>query len=384
MSSGTSTPIEVAIAGPDFAATRKFAATVKERLAGIRTLRDVQYAQLLEYPSLNIHVDRERAGQLGVSMQDVGQALVAATSSTRFTQPNFWAAPNGVSYQVQVEVPQFLTSSAESVEAIPVAQGQRPYPLVGDVASISEGTIIGQYDRYNQQRMITVTADIADVDLGTAAREVSAALRAVGEAPPGTAVMVRGQIAPMEQTLAGLQRGLVLAVLAIFLLLGAFFQSLRLALVVIAAIPAAIAGVLAALTLADSTLNVQSFMGAIVSIGIAVANAILLATFAERARISGAPATEAAIDGAQSRLRPILMTTSAMVVGMVPLAAGSGQSAPLGQAVIGGLVGATFATLLALPAFFALVQSRAPHRSPSLDPFDPGSSFHEPGLQERP
>jgi RND family efflux transporter MFP subunit len=377
MSFGASTPIEVAVAGPDFGASRAFAARVKSEMEHIPALRDIQYAQLLEYPSLNIRVDRERAGQLGVTVQDVGQALVAATSSTRFIQPNYWAAPNtGVSYQVQVEVPQFVTDSIESIETIPVAHGDTRYPLVGDVATVSEGSIIGQYDRYNQQRMVTITADVQGVDLGTAARQVTAAIAAAGEAPRGAAVMVRGQVAPMQQTLQGLETGLLLAIAAIFLLLGAYFQSVRMALVVLATIPAAIAGVLIALTAWGGTLNVQSFMGAIVAIGVGVANAILLATFAERARLAGALPAEAAVDGARSRLRPILMTTSAMVLGMVPLAFGAAQTAPLGQAVIGGLLGATMATLLVLPPFFALVQSRAGRRSPSLDPYDPASAFH--------
>lgn len=383
MSFGASTPIEVAISGADFGASRTFAARVKDQMAQIPTLRDVQYAQLLEYPSLNIRVDRERAGQLGVTVQEVGRALVAATSSTRFTQPNYWAAPNtGVSYQVQVEVPQFLTNSVESVETIPVARGGTLYPLVGDVATITEGTIIGQYDRYNQQRMVTITADVKDVDLGTAARDVAAAVAAAGEVPRGVSVMVRGQVAPMQQTLQGLQTGLLLAIAAIFLLLGAYFQSLRIAFIVIATIPAVIVGVLVALALWGSTLNVQSFMGAIVSLGIAVANAILLTIFAERSRIAGSSAADAAVDGAQSRLRPILMTSSAMVLGMVPLAFGAAQTAPLGRAVIGGLIGATLATLFVLPSFFALVQSRAGRRSPSLDPHDPTSSFYASGPQE--
>jgi multidrug efflux pump subunit AcrB len=382
MSFGASTPIEVAFSGPDFGVSRKFAAVVKDKMAAIPTLRDVQYAQLLEYPSLNIQVDRERAGQLGVTVQDVGQALVAATSSTRFIQPNYWAAPNtGVSYQVQVEVPQALTNSIESVQAIPVSQGDSRYPLVGDVATITEGSTIGQYDRYNQQRMVTITADVNDVDLGTAAREVAAAIAAAGEVPRGVTVMVRGQIAPMQQTLEGLQTGLLLAIAAIFILLGAYFQSLRVALIVIATIPAVIGGVLVALTIWGTTLNVQSFMGAIVSLGVAVANAILLTTFAERARAEGGSAGDAALDAARSRLRPILMTTSAMVLGMVPLAFGAAQTAPLGQAVIGGLIGATAATLFVLPSLFALVQSRATDRSPSLDPFDPASRFYT-GSQE--
>jgi multidrug efflux pump subunit AcrB len=377
MSFGASTPIEVAISGPDFGASRKFAAAVKDKMAAVPILRDVQYAQLLEYPSLDIRVDRERAGQLGVTVQEVGQALVAATSSTRFIQPNYWAAPNtGVSYQVQVEVPQSLTNSIESLEAIPVTQGEARYPLVGDVATVTEGTTIGQYDRYNQQRMVTITADVKDADLGTAARQVAAAIAAAGEVPRGVSAMVRGQVAPMQQTLEGLQTGLLLAVAAIFVLLGAYFQSVRIAFIVVAMIPAVIAGVFVALAMWGGTLNVQSFMGAIVSIGVAVANAILLTTFAQRAQSAGHSAIEAASDGARSRLRSILMTTSAMVVGMLPLALGAAQTAPLGRAVIGGLIGATTATLIVLPSLFALVQSRTANRSPSLDPYDPASLFY--------
>jgi multidrug efflux pump subunit AcrB len=186
----------------------------------------------------------------------------------------------------------------------------------------------------------------------------------------------------MQQTLQGLQTGLLLAIAAIFILLGAYFQSLRMALVVMATVPAVIAGVLVALTIWGSTLNVQSFMGAIVAIGVAVANAILVTTFAERARLAGSPPADAAVDGAQSRLRPILMTTSAMVLGMVPLAFGAAQTAPLGRAVIGGLVGGTVATLFVLPAFFALIQPRSARQSPSLDPHDPGSRFHISGARE--
>lgn len=382
MSFGASTPIEVSVSGADFAASRKYAEHLRQKVADISTLRDVQFAQLLASPSLNIQVDRERAGQLGVTVEDVGRALVAATSSTRFIQPLYWAAPNGVSYQVQIEIPQSLTNSIESVETIPVSHDGTLYPLVGDVATIAEGTSIGQYDRINQQRMLTITADVKDVDLGTAAEEVRSAIGAAGDPPRGVSVTMRGQVAPMQQTLEGLRTGLMLAVGAIFILLGAYFQSLRVAVVVIATIPAVVAGVLIALAIAGDTLNVQSFMGAIVSIGVAVANAILLTTFAEQSRMAGASAVDAAIGGAQSRLRPILMTTSAMVLGMVPLALGAAQTAPLGRAVIGGLIAATIATLFVLPSSFALVQSRAGRRSPSLDPHDAASPFYSSGSQE--
>jgi multidrug efflux pump subunit AcrB len=381
MSFGASTPIEVAVWGADFGASRKYAEHLRGKIAEISSLRDVQFAQLLAYPSLNIQVDRARAGQLGVTVEDVGHSLVAATSSTRFTQPLYWAAPNGVSYQVQVEIPQALTNSIDSVQMIPVARGGSAYPLVGDVATIAEGTSIGQYDRINQQRMLTITADVNQVDLGTAAAQVQSAIAAAGNPPRGVTVAMRGQAAPMAQTLNGLETGLLLAIAAIFILLGAYFQSLRIAIVVMATIPAVLAGVLIALVVARDTLNVQSFMGAIVALGVAVANAILLTTFAERARMAGASPADAAIEGAQSRLRPILMTTSAMILGMLPLALGAAQTAPLGRAVIGGLFGGTLATLFVLPASFALVQSRARRASPSLDPYDSESSFHVSGPQ---
>jgi multidrug efflux pump subunit AcrB len=223
---------------------------------------------------------------------------------------------------------------------------------------------------------------VNDVDLGTAARRVRAALVEAGPPPRGVTVAMRGQVAPMEETLAGLRSGLLLAVFAIWLLLAGYFQSLRMALVVMSAIPAVLAGVLVILRLGGDTLNVQSAMGAIVALGVAVANAILLTTFAERARLAGASALAAAVDGAASRLRPILMTTSAMGFGMLPLAFGAAQAAPLGRAVIGGLIGATLATLFLLPAGFAIVQSSAPRRSPSLDPHDPASAFHSSTAQE--
>jgi multidrug efflux pump subunit AcrB len=249
-------------------------------------------------------------------------------------------------------------------------------PLLGDVATVSQGTAIGEYTRYNQQRMITLTANVHGSDLGTASDEVMAAVSRAGDPPGGVTVSVRGQIAPMQQTLSGLRSGLGLAIIAIFLLLAAYFQSMKVALIVIGTIPAVIAGVALSLLLTGSTLNVQSFMGSIMAIGVAVANAILLATFAEKYRHEGAAADIAATRGATSRLRPILMTTFAMIAGMLPVAFGAEQLAPLGRAVIGGLTASTVATLLVLPALFALVQSGASVASASLDPDDLASRHY--------
>jgi multidrug efflux pump subunit AcrB len=382
MSFGSPTPIEVAVTGANMIASREYADRLKAEMAKIEGLRDLQFGQALDYPVLQVQIDRERAGQLGVTVEEVGRSLVAATSSSRFVTPNYWADPNsGIAYQVQVEIPQHTMSSVEDVLNVPVMQGGASRPLLGDVATVSQQTAIGEYNRYNQQRMITLTANVHGQDLGTASEEVFAAVSRTGEPPGGVTVSVRGQVAPMQETLDGLRSGLGLAIVAIFLLLAAYFQSLKIALIVIGTIPAVIAGVALSLFLTGSTLNVQSFMGAIMAIGVAVANAILLATFAEQYRREGVAADEAAARGATSRLRPILMTTFAMIAGMLPVAFGAEQLAPLGRAVIGGLAASTVATLFVLPSLFALVQRRAGTASPSLDPDDMMSRHYsgEPG-----
>jgi multidrug efflux pump subunit AcrB len=235
----------------------------------------------------------------------------------------------------------------------------------------------GEYDRYDMKRLVSLTANIEGEDLGRVAGQVAEALRAAGEPPRGAAVDVRGQVVPFREMFGGLALGLALAVAVILLLLTAYFQSLRLALVAVSAVPAVVAGVAVALLATGTTLNIQSFMGAIMSIGVAVANAILLVTFAERSRREGSPAPEAAVEGARHRLRPILMTSCAMLAGMVPMALALGeggqQVAPLGRAVLGGLAASTLATLLFLPAVFAAVLGRSGTRSASLDPDDPDS-----------
>jgi multidrug efflux pump subunit AcrB len=373
MSLGSPTPIEVAVSGPNLAASREFAERVKERLSTITFLRDVQFGQTLDYPTVDVAVDRERAGMMGIKMADVSHSLVPATSSSRFVVPNYWADPNsGVAYQLQVEIPQVRMNSVEQAQNLPIAFRGKDELLLRNIAKVTEGTTVGEYERYNMQRTITVTANISGADLGTAGRKVAESLRDLGSPPPRVNVAVRGQVVPMGQMLDGLRTGLLVAIAVIFLLLVANFQSVKLSLIVVSTIPAVIAGVAFTLWVTGTTLNIESFMGAIMAVGVAVANAILLVAFAERNRLGGASAQAAAIEGAQSRLRPILMTSAAMIAGMLPMALGLGhggeQTAPLGRAVVGGLAVATAATLLILPSVFAIVQSRAHRRSASLDP----------------
>jgi multidrug efflux pump subunit AcrB len=217
--------------------------------------------------------------------------------------------------------------------------------------------------------------------LGETAQKLNRALAGAGPPPKGVTVKLRGELPPLDQTISGLRIGLLLAVLVIFLLLSANFQSMRLALAIILTIPAVLCGVAAMLLATGTTLNVQSFMGAIMAIGIAVANSILLVTFAERSRHEGRPLLEAIREGAGGRLRAILMTASAMIFGMAPMAIGFGeggaQSAPLARAVIGGLVAATFTTLTILPSIYAVFERRASVTSPSLNPMDPASRYYD-------
>ena len=382
MSFGSPTPIEVAIQGPALPANRAHAAKVHAELAKIPALRDLQMAQPLDYPTLDITVDRDRAGQYGLTASNVAHSLVTATSSSRFTDANYWRDPgSGNAFQIQVEIPQHRIQSMDDVRDLPVMPGSTDRPLLGDVASLKYGTTFGLVERYNMQRVVSYTANLHGVSLGEAASDIQAAIARAGEPPRGVTVALRGQIPPLAETLAGLRKGLYLAIAVVFLLLTANFQSFRLSLAVLLTAPAVLCGVVLALWLTATTVNIQSFMGAIMAIGISVANAILLVTFCELSRHDGLATTEAAVAGSAGRLRAVLMTAIAMTAGMLPLAIGHSeggeQMQPLGIAVIGGLLLATFATLTVLPALYAILQSGAHKLSPSLDPDDPESSHYE-------
>ncbi len=377
MNFGAPTPIEVALSGANLTANRAFADKVLTEMKKVPTLRDLQFAQPLDYPTININIDRERAGQMGVTVDQIGRSLVAATSSSRFTQPNYWRDPaSGVAYQVQIEIPQQRIASIEDIQALPAMSNAtgNGAPLIGDVASINYGSMQGEFDRYNQARMVTITGNLHNTDLGNVANEVNAAIKRAGEAPRGVSIAVRGQVPALQSTLKSLGIGLLLAIVAILLLLAAYFQSFRIALIAVAAVPAVLAGVSIALWLTGTTLNVQSFMGAIMAIGVSTANAILLVTFAEQARQQNHNALQSALAAASTRLRPILMTTLAMIAGMIPLAfalgEGGEQTAPLGRAVIGGLVASTLAVLFVLPLLFAILQRNAKTTAASLHPDD--------------
>jgi multidrug efflux pump subunit AcrB len=413
MSFGSPTPVEVVISGPNQEDNRVYAEKVAAQMRKIPTLRDLQFGQSFSYPRIKVDIDRERAGQAGLTVAEAANAMIAATSSSRYIVPVYWADPKtGIGYQVQLQVPPAQMDSHAEVGMIPVKQIEgRAATLLRDVAKVTDSAMPQEYDRINQRRIVSITANVVGEDLGRAVNKIEDAITAAGAPPRGVKVgddlgHIRGQVPAMRQMFSGLASGLGLAVVVVFLMLTAYFQSIRLALISVATTPAVVAGVAFALYITHTTLNIQSFMGAIMAIGVAVANAILLVTFAEKARLAGVGSAEGARTGASERLRPILMTSCAMVAGMVPMALGLGeggeQSAPLGRAVIGGLTVATGATLLILPAVFTIVMEgvdgmpfgtrilqwlpafctgllgRATTVSASLDPGDPESPYFLP------
>jgi multidrug efflux pump subunit AcrB len=389
MSFGASEPIAVRLIGTDYDAVRRHAEKVAAKMKGIPSLRDVGFEQTLDYPTVEVEIDRELAGLIGITPEHVKRALVMATSSTRFTNLNYWIdVKTGFDYLVQIQVPPLRMEKPEDVEELPLESVNPLVPLmVRDV--LKDGRVHtsvrpGEYDRDMSQRFLTVVANVEGEDMGRAARQVREAVKAAGKPPRGVRVEYQGQLPSMTEMFQALGIGLGVAVFVILVLLTAYFQSPRLALISVGAVPGVLAGIVTMLYFANTTLNIESFMGSIMCLGVSVSNSVMMVTFMDEHWKAGKPAVEAAIIGASERLRPILMTACAMTVGMVPMALalerGSQMEAPLGRAVVGGLVMSTFATLLVLPSIFALVIGKEKPRSPSLYPGNPESAHYDAEL----
>lgn len=380
MGQGAMTPIEVKVGAGQLKAASAFAAKIEPNLKEISYLRDVRIAEPLEYPTVEIEVNRDLAGQFGLTMQDITRSLITATSSTRFTDKNLWVDPkSGLVFQVQVQIPEQIMSSEEMLKSLPLKKGNLR-PLLEDVATVRRVTAPAQVNRKGPNRYVTIIANVYNKDLGTASAAVKKAINDVGQPPRGINVWTEGTMQLLDDTLGSLLTGLAVAIIAIFLMLSAYYQSFKIPLIILSVIPAVITGSLIILFLSGSTLNLQSYMGIIMSIGVSVSNAVLLVNQAEYYRRNRAlTPVNAARLAASSRLRPILMTAAAMLAGMLPMAIGIGdgaeQVAPLGRAVIGGLIASTLAILLLLPHFFSSLMSKTTIISPSLDPDDKESQF---------
>ncbi len=388
MSFGSRTPVAVRVIGTDLDKVRQHANKVVLEMKRIPFLRDIEFEQTLDYPTVEVDIDREKAGLSGVKVQEVGNEVISATSSSRFIALNYWANPKtGFDYQVEVLVPTVNMTTSAEVETLPINQVNSLVNLmVRDVARVRQGTMPGELDRAASQRFLSVTANVEGEDMGRAFRQVAQAIEAAGSPPRGVRVIPMGQLPPTNEMFAALGLGLGIALFVIVMLLTAYFQSPRLAFVSIGAVPGVFSGIATMLYVTGTTLNIESFMGSIMCLGVSVSNSVMLVTFMNDHWKGGAPSIEAAVVGSSDRLRPILMTACAMTIGMVPMALaleeGSQMQAPLGRAVIGGLVMSTFATLLVIPSIFALLIGGAVARSPSIYPDDPESSRYDPNLYD--
>lgn len=381
LSQGSPTPVEVRIVGTNKNVNEEYARKVVEKLSAISYFRDVQIAQPLEYPALNINIDRIRAAQLGVDMNDISRSLIIATSSSRYTDKNIWVdEKRGLPYSVQVQIPLSQIKSEEEVSSIPLLRNSNR-PVLGDVATITPDVTYGENDNLGALPFLSVTANVYDADLGSAHEDLKAAVQSLGELPRGLFIEPVGLGTVLDETLTSLQGGLLVAIVVIFLMLAANFQSFRVSFIVLTAVPAVVLGALLLLHFTGSTLNLQSYMGIIMSVGVSVANSVLLITNAEQIRKRTGDAISAAREAVTLRLRPIIMTSVAMIAGMLPMAIGHGeggeQVAPLGRAVIGGLLFSTMAVLAILPLIFSWVQAKASVVSVSLDPTDRASKHYE-------
>ncbi|MFT3804543.1 MAG: efflux RND transporter permease subunit [Burkholderiaceae bacterium] len=372
---GLPAAIDVQFAGPDVVRNQELAARLSGRVRQIHGAVDVRVHQKLDLPALAVDIDRTRIQQIGLNAVNVAQSLLVSLSGSFQTAPAFWLNPaNGVVYSIAVQTPQYQVDSLDALLNLPVnAAGQTaatatPPQLLGNLVQLSPERRQAVVSRYDIQPVVDVYAGVQGRDLGSVAAEVRRRVDEIsGELPRGTTVTIRGQVQTMQSSFSGLLLGLAMAIVLVYLLIVVNFQSWIDALVVIVALPAALAGIAWMLLLTGTTLSVPALTGAIMTMGVATANSILVISFARQRMAAGVPPLSAALEAGATRLRPVLMTAMAMIIGMVPMALGLGegseQNAPLGRAVIGGLLLATLSTLMFVPVVFAAVHRWLAHRA---------------------
>jgi multidrug efflux pump subunit AcrB len=369
---GLPAPIDVQVVGRD-PKNQDIAREIQTRVAAIPGAIDVHISQVLNIPELFVNVDRTQAQQIGLTQRQVASDVLVSLSSSSQTSPNFWLDPtNGVSYAVQVMTPQYKIPSIDALGRTPVTSpGVRRPQLLSNLATVDRTTSAGVVSHYNVQPTLDIMASVQNRDLAGVAGDVDKILADVqSKLPRGTSIAVRGQVQTMRASFSGLSIGLVFAAILVYLLIVVNFQSWLDPFIIVAALPGAISGIIWMLFVTGTTVSVPAMMGAIMTIGVAVANSILLISFAGEQWLSGKSALAAALEAGRTRLRPVLMTATAMIIGMLPMALGLGeggeQNAPLGRAVIGGLLLATFSTLFFVPVIYSLLHRRPP-QAPSLE-----------------
>jgi multidrug efflux pump subunit AcrB len=381
---GLSAPIDIQLTSRDAAQTYELARRLRDQVRLIPGASDVVIRQTFDYPTLHVEVDRERAAETALSQKDIASSMLTALASSSLVQPSYYVNPsNGVNYQVVVKeplsavrsIPDLVTTPVSPAAANPIYQQgvlppqgsppAAPSQSLGNLSLLRTDNTLSQVNHINVQRVIDLIANPQGRDLGGIVSDIEDAIRKLGPLPPGMRIFVRGQNEVMHESFQKLGLGMILAVVLVYMLMVTLFQSWLDPLIILIAVPGALVGILWMLALTGTTINVESLMGAIMAVGIAVSNSNLLVTFANEIRVeSGLGADEAAIHAGMVRLRPVLMTALAMILGMVPMALGLSeggeQNAPLGRAVIGGLVVATLVTLFLVPVLYSLLRQRLP------------------------
>jgi len=366
---GVPSPIDIQIAGPS-TKNRDVADRLLASLRHIPGLVDLRIQQVFNQPELHVSTDRARAQQLGITQQDIASDLLLTLSGSGQIAPTFWLNPEtGLQYPLVTQTPQYRMTSLEDLQNLPITAGNQTQ-LLGGLASISRGFGPAIVTHYDTQPVIDIFGAVQDRDLGSVSKDINAQIASwEHKLPRGTHIVVRGQVQTMTSSYTGLAIGLVGAIVLVYLLIVVNFQSWLDPFIIITALPAAVAGIAWMLLVTGTTLSVPALTGAIMCMGVATANSILVVSFARDRMHAGATAMQAALEAGFTRFRPVLMTALAMIIGMMPMALGLGeggeQNAPLGRAVIGGLVFATVATLVFVPTVFAAIHGRRTPKAPA-------------------
>jgi multidrug efflux pump subunit AcrB len=369
---GLPAPIDVQVVGRNRPVNYPIALGLVRQIAAIPGAADVHLAQVVDAPDLLVSVDRSKAQQIGLQQRDVANDLIVTLSSNVQVSPNYWINPqNGVNYPLVVQTPQSAITNMGELGRTPIhAAGSPVTPqLLANLTKVTRRTVYSVVTHYNVQPVFDIYANVSGSDLGGVSDQVDKVVAKVQKTlPRGTTIAVRGQVQSMRAAFLGLGLGLVFAIILVYLLMVVNFQSWLDPLIIVMALPGALAGIVWALFLTQTTFSVPSLMGAIMAMGVATANSVLVVTFANDQRPLGKTAIQAALEAGHERLRPVMMTAMAMIIGMLPMALGLGeggeQNAPLGRAVIGGLLVATFATLFFVPVVYAMLRTRGPNDSP--------------------
>jgi multidrug efflux pump subunit AcrB len=366
---GLPAPLDIQVVGRDLTANRLFAESLINKLKFVPGAVDLRIQQPFNYPKFHVEVDRTKTNQVGFTQKDVANNLLISLSGSSQTTPTFWLDPRtGVSYNIATQTPQYRVDSLQDLQNIPITNGVAPPQILASLGSFTRGSEMAVVTHYNIQPVIDIFGSVDGRDLGGVSRDIAKIIEdSKKDLPQGSQIIERGQVLTMRSSFIGLLAGLAFSILLVYLLIVVNFQSWLDPFIILMALPAALAGIVWFLFITKTTISVPALTGAIMCMGVATSNSILVISFSKERLEEGEDPAEAAMNAGFTRFRPVLMTALAMIIGMLPMSLGLGeggeQNAPLGRAVIGGLLFATVATLFFVPVFFSFVHSWRQARS---------------------